>query len=82
MIAFWRVFFAQWDSAAPGRQVIEPRHRNRRPFPGAAWIAWALGLVLAFALTGLPTPGAAQTFTCSATSAATDALSGEPVFGP
>lgn len=82
MIAFWRALFAHWDPAAAARQGTASRHRPHRPFPGAVLAAWALILVLIFALIGLPTPGAAQTFTCPATSAATDALSGTPVLTP
>ena len=81
MIAFWRLFFTPWDPVpAPVRSKNDYRKRTRKPFPGAALIGWALGILLIFALAGLPTPGAAQTYTCPATSAATDALCGNPEF--
>lgn len=81
MITFWKLMFDRWDPAStPAGPNTGYRKGVRKPFPGGALIGWALGVLLVFALTGLPTPGAASTYSCPATSAATDALCGNPEF--
>ena len=76
MIVFWNALFARWGHDAPRRPAAPNGKRRQKPFPGALLIAWAVGILVIFALAGLPTPGAAQTYTCPATSAAAGALCG------